>query len=381
MAEPLSLMSCLREIEDPRRRGFAHRHDLQEMLVIAICAVLSDVDSFEEMAFWAQRKAYWLRRFLRLRGGIPSHDTFNRVFRLIDPKAFEQAFRRWVAGLVPAVGDGTLAIDGKTVRGSAEATAAPIHLVSAFATRLGVVLGQEKVQAKRNELSAMAELLDALRIRGYLVTLDAQGCQKAVARQILEKRADYVLAVKSNQPTLLATLQERFGRQSRERLQAQGRSFEDLDTTHGRLVSRRFWVADNVGEVDVRDWPGCCTLGMVETLRCVGDKPAHIERRYYISSRALGAEALARAVRTHWHVENRLHWMLDVQFGDDAATVRKDYAADNLARLKRIVLNLLRVETATACLDKKISLNKKRKLAAWEDDFRMEMLGVRQIHQ
>lgn len=175
MARPLSLMSCLGEIEDPRWRGFAHRHDLQEMLVIAICAVLYDADSFEEMAFWAQRKEYWLRRFLRLRGGLPSHDTFNRVFRLIDQKAFESAFRRWVAGLVPAVGDGTLAVDGKTVRGSADAMAGPIHLVSAFATRLGVVLGQQKVAGKRNELSAMAELLDALNLRGYLVTLDAPG--------------------------------------------------------------------------------------------------------------------------------------------------------------------------------------------------------------
>lgn len=183
----MPLMTCLAEIEDPRRAGYAHRHDLQEMLVIAICATLSDVDSFEDIAFWAGQKEAWLKRFLKLENGIPSHDTFNRVFRILDPKTFEDAFRRWVAGIVTAVGR-TLAVDGKTVCGSRDGETRPIHLVSAFATDVGVVLGQEKVADKSNEITAIPELLNALLIQGYLVTIDAMGCQTEIAVTIRGKR-------------------------------------------------------------------------------------------------------------------------------------------------------------------------------------------------
>jgi len=348
------------------------------MLVIAICATLSDVDTFEDVAFWATQKEAWLKRFLTLANGIPSHDTFNRVFRILDPKTFEDAFRRWVSGLVTAVG-GTLAVDGKTVRGSGDGKARPIHLVSAFATDLGIVLGQEKVVRKSNEITAIPELLNALLIKGYLVTIDAMGCQTEIAETIVAKEADYLLAVKGNQPTLLTTLQDRFALDQRDALREAAHCFEQIEESHGRLVVQRAWVAVNTGEVDTARWPDCKMLATVESLRVVGGKPSDLERRYYISSRLMTAEAFAKAVRSHWGIENRLHWMLDVNFGEDAATVRKDFAADNLSRLKKIVLNVLRLETATTPLGK-LSLAKKRKLAAWDDTFRMAILGIKPAH-
>ena len=374
----MPLMTCLAEIDDPRRTGYAYRHDLQEMLVIAICATLSDVDSFEDIAFWASQKEAWLRRFLKLENGIPSHDTFNRVFRILNPQTFEDAFRRWVAGIVTAVGR-TLAVDGKTVRGSRDGETRPIHLVSAFATDLGIVLGQEKVADKSNEITAIPELLNALLIQGYLVTIDAMGCQTEIAATIREKKADYLLAVKGNQPTLLATLQDRFALAERDDLRDAAHCFEHVEKSHGRLIAQRYWVAPNAGQVDTERWPGCQMLATVESLRIVGGKESDLERRYYISSRRMTAEAFATAVRAHWGIENRLHWLLDVNFGEDAATARKDHAADNLSRLKKIVLNVLRLETATATLGK-LSLAKKRKLAAWDDEFRMAMLGIKPIH-
>jgi hypothetical protein len=172
-------------------------------LVIAICAILSDVDNFEDIAFWARQKEAWLKGFLKLKHGIPSHDTLNRVFRLLDPKTFEQAFRRWVAGMITAIGEPALAVDGKTIRGSKDGQRSPIHLVSAFATEMGLALGQENVAAKSNEITAIPELLKALLIRGYLVTIDALGCQSEIAATILDQGADYLLAVKGNQPRSL----------------------------------------------------------------------------------------------------------------------------------------------------------------------------------
>lgn len=243
---PMPLMTCLAEIEDPRRMGYAHRHDLQEILVIAICANLSDVDSIEEMAFWASQKESWLKRFLKLSNGIPSHDTFNRVFRILDPKTFEEAFRRWVRGIVTAVGR-TLAVDGKTACGSRDGDTRPIHLVSAFATDLGVVLGQETVADKTNEITSIPELLNALVIRGYLVTIDAMGCQTEIAAAIREKQADYLPVVKGNQPHLLETLQDRFALAERDCLRNATHCFEHVEQSHGRLVAQRYWVAPNEG--------------------------------------------------------------------------------------------------------------------------------------
>jgi predicted transposase YbfD/YdcC len=370
-------MQALEQIEDPRRPSNGTLHDLREILVIAICAVLSDAESFEDIAAWGQAKLAWLRRFLTLKNGIPSEDTFLRVFRLIDPKQFEAAFRTWTAGLLPALeraesekeGPDTIAIDGKTVRGSGRGGCQAIHMVSAFATRHGLVLGQEKVDAKSNEITAIPLLLESLYLKGLLVSIDAMGCQREIVQHILKKEGDYLLAVKGNQPSLERAVESAVIEQG-ERAEPH----RTVMTAHGRDVVQQARVIPAVDWVDTSLWPGCKTIGVIDSMRKVGDKPAEWERRYYISSRELSAEELAQAVRSHWGIENQLHWMLDVGFGEDASMVRKDHAPQNLSLLRKIVLNLVR--GVPMGKNGKMSMRLKRKAAAWEDDARAMLLGL-----
>lgn len=364
------LMDCLGEIEDPRRPSNGTLHDFRELLVMAIAAVLSDSDTVEDIASWARMRESWLRRFLVLKNGIPSEDTFLRVFRLIDPKQFEACFRRWVGSVVTAL-QGTIAIDGKTARGSGSGGEDAIHMVSAFATELGIVLGQEKVCGKSNELSAIPQLLETIYLKGFLVSIDAQGCQKAVAGQIVGKGGDYLLTVKGNQPGLLQSIQNAFLDRTDE-----ATSYERVEKSHGRLVIQIASVLPAKGIVDTNAWPHCQVIGRIDSVRKVGEKVADLEQRYYIASRPLTPEQLARAVRSHWDIENKLHWVLDVTMGEDASTVRKDNAPQNLSLLKKIVLNLIRLDATDPV---KCSLRIKRKRAAWDDDVRTNMLGLRQL--
>lgn len=362
-------MQAIEQIEDPRRPSNGTLHDLREILVIAICAVLSDVDTFEEIVAWAHCKQDWLSRFLKLKNGIPSEDTFLRIFRLIDPKQFEAAFRSWTAGILPALDEGTIAIDGKTLRGSGSGGEQAIHMVSAFATQLGLVLGQEKVDSKSNEITAIPTLLESLYIQGLLVSIDAMGCQRDIAAQICQQGGDYLLAVKGNQPSLQQAVQaavvscgDKFA------------SHQTVDTSHGRQVVQLARVIPAADWIDVGAWPGCKTVGVIDSRRQVGNKPTQWERRYYISSRELTAEGLAQAVRAHWGIENRLHWVMDVGFGEDACMVRKDNAPQNLSLLRKIVLNLVR--PVPMGRNGKMSMRMKRKSAAWDDDTRAMLLGL-----
>lgn len=302
-----------------------------------------------------------------MKNGIPSADTFLRVFRVLDPKQFEAVFRRWVGGIVGAL-EGSVAIDGKTLCGSADGDGPAVHMVSAFSTNLGLVLGQEKVAGKSNEITAIPELLDALYIKGLLVSIDAMGCQREIAAKILDKGGDYLLAVKGNQPTLAQQVRDLVSD-----AQACGPGFEQAERGHGRTVLQMSWAVPSGSEIDPALWPGCKTVGCVVSQRFVGDKAAELEERFYISSRVLSAEELARTVRAHWAIENRLHWMLDVCFGEDGSMVRKDNAPQNLSLLKKIILNLIRTDTTDPV---KTSLRQKRKRAAWDDDIRMKMLGI-----
>ena len=363
-------MSMLREIADPRRPSNGTRHDFQEILVIAVCAVLSDCDTVEDIAEWALVKQAWLRRFLVLPNGVPSQDTFLRIFRLIDPRQFETAFRRWVGGIVTALG-GQLAIDGKSLCGSAKGTQAAVHMVSAFHTELSLVLGQEKVAGKSNEITAIPELLAALDLKGYLVSIDAMGCQRTIAERIVTQGGDYLLAVKGNQPTLRRGIEEAFIDQA-----GTNPRHETIERGHGRTVGQYAWVAPATSFIDMALWPGVRTIGRVLTQRLEDGQYAEPQWRYYISSRALSAEDLAEAARAHWGIENRLHWMLDVQFKEDACRVRKDHAPQNLSLLKKIVLNLIRADTSDPA---KASMRRKRKRAAWDDNIRMAMLGIKPL--
>lgn len=362
-------MDYLGAIEDPRKPSNGTRHDFQEMLVIAIAAVLSDCDTVEDIVFWARTKEAWLRRFLVLRNGIPSEETFLRIFRALDPKQFEHTFRQWVGGIVGALG-GTVAIDGKTVRGSGSGDETAIHMVSAFATDLGLVLGQEKVADKSNEITAIPELLDALYLKGCLVSIDAMGCQRAIADKIVARRGDYLLAVKGNHPTLLDAIETAFiDGSDRADVDRQNR----VDQSHGRTVGQIASVLPAQGIVDAAAWPKCVTIGRVDSLRMVNGKESALEQRHYISSRALTAAELAMAVRAHWAIENQLHWVLDVSMGEDGSTLRKDNAPQNLSLLRKIVLNLIRSAPPPA---RKTSLRLRRKGAAWDDDQRMQLLGI-----
>jgi predicted transposase YbfD/YdcC len=366
------LMSCLTEIDDPRMPSNGTLHDFREILVIAIAAMLSDSDSVEDIACWARTKEAWLRRFLVLKNGIPSEETFLRIFRVLDPQQFERVFRHWVSSVVGAL-SGTIAIDGKTVRGSGNGGETAIHMVSAFATDLGVVLGQEKVASKSNEITAIPELLEALYLKGFLVSIDAMGCQKNIARQITAKGGDYLLMVKGNQPSLMAAIETAFISQH----EALGVDRQcQVEKSHGRTVGQIASVLPAKGTVVLNDWPKCQSIGRIDSIRKVGDHESGLERRYYISSRALSAEQLATAVRAHWGIENRLHWVLDVSFGEDGSTIRKDNAPQNLSLLKKIVLNLIRLDTTDKT---KASLRLKRKKSAWDDDVRMNMLGLRPL--
>lgn len=337
----ISLFDCLSTIDDPRQPSNGTLHDFREMLVMMISAVLSDCDTVEEMADWARMHEAWLRRFLRLKNGIPSEDTFLRLLQILDPRQFEASFRHWVEGIVTGLGR-TVAIDGKTARGSATEDESPMHLVSAFATDLGIALGQEKVAAKSNEITAIPSLLDALYLRGLLVSIDAMGCQKEIAKKITAKGGDYLLSVKGNQPGLKASIEAAFvdGHAAAER-------HEHAETGHGREVIQIARVLPAQGVVDPTEWPQCKTIARIDAVRLDPAKSGapEMEQRYYISSRDLDAVALAQAVRSHWGIENRLHWVLDVNFGEDASHLRKDHAPQNLALLRKIALNLIRTDT------------------------------------
>lgn len=367
MKEGAVLMDVLSGLADPRKPSNGTRHDFQEILVMTISAVLSDCDTMEDVVEWSRAHEGWLRQFMVLKNGIPSEDTFLRIFRLLDPKGFEACFRRWVSQVVTAL-SGTIAVDGKTVRGSGSGGEQAIHMVSAFATEVSLVLGQEKVASKSNEITAIPELLDALYIKGFLVSIDAMGCQKAIARQIVGKQADYLLAVKGNQPGLLQAIQDAFADQ-----QDAVMHIADLDTGHGRIVAQRCSVLPATGIVPEADWPGCAVIGRIDSLRQVKGKTSELEQRYYLSSRNLAPAELAQAVRAHWAIENQLHWVLDVTMREDASTIRKDHAPENLSLLKKIVMNILRTDTSGR---KKLSLRIRRKRAAWDDDLRAQLLGL-----
>jgi len=366
-----SLAECFGELEDPRT-GRAKLHNLVEMLVIAICAILAGAEHCVDIALWGQTKEDWLKQFLKLENGVPSHDTFSRLFRLLSPKQFETVFRDWISGIVGAV-KGQVALDGKTVCGSHDGDERAIHLVSAFSTQLGLVLGQEKIADKSNEITAIPKLLQTLYLKGCLVSIDAMGCQKSIARDIRDAGADYLLAVKGNQGGLEESLVSFFDAARCDSLKKPEHFLETIEKGHGRIETRRYWLADNVfGLVDCKRWTDCRKVGMVESVRDTGKGEPSVERRYFISSATGAVSEFASAVRDHWQIENCLHWSLDVMFREDECRIRKDYAPQNFSLLRKFGLNLLRMDNS----DPKMSIRCRRKRAGWNDDFLMALLGL-----
>lgn len=356
-------------IPDPRSQRHA-KHDLSELLTVAVCAVLCGADDFVDVALWGKSSLKWLRKFLKLKAGVPSHDTFCRVFAMIDPAAFEAAFLRWVGVLVPALAPGSVvSVDGKTSRRTGgKDTGGPLHMVSAFAAGMAMVLGQRATDQKSNEITAIPELLAALALEGTIVTIDAMGTQTAIARTIRNRGADYVLCVKDNHPKLTESiLLTRAGIAGKI---APVSYFEEQVKGHGRLETRRCWAFDAVGQLyKAEQWAGLQSFVVIERERIVDGKTSR-ERHHYISSLPADATRIAHAVRSHWSIENQLHWSLDVQFNDDQTRVRCGYAANNLVVLRHIVLNLLRHNNS-----RKVSIKSKRMLACIEDEFREQLLG------
>ena len=375
----LSLIEHFQDLPDPRVDR-TKDHDLIDILVIAICTLLCAGESFNDMEDFGHAKHDWFKTFLSLRHGIPSHDTFNRVFAALDPQAFLDCFLRWTQSLRAAVKQEIVALDGKALRRALNGDRSVKYVVSAWAEDNGLVLGQLKVADKSNELTALPELLRALELAGCIVTVEAMGTQKKIAKEIKEADADYVLALKGNHETvhqevksfLDATVAERDAKPLRPSTAAASLAvLETVEKDHGRIETRRYYQSAELDWfADRAQWEALQTVGMVEAIRQIGAART-VERRYYLSSLPVDVATFARAVRGHWGVENKLHWVLDVQMREDQSRARAGYAAENLATLRRLALNLLKREKT-----KRRGIRGKQLNASWDHAYLLRLLGV-----
>jgi predicted transposase YbfD/YdcC len=359
-------------LEDPRVER-TKRHQLLDIVFIALAAVVSGANDFVGMAKFGRSKEAWLAKFLELPNGIPSHDTFNRVLSALDPEAFVGCFLSWVEDLQEATAGRLISIDGKTARATLDRAKGqnPLHVVSAWAVRNRLVLGQQVVDEKSNEITAIPKLLEVLELAGAIVTIDAMGCQKEIVAQIRAKGADYVLPVKGNQGHLEEDLIQAFADLDEGRAARRPHCCESADASHGRKETRfceALPVPDGLRNAD--DWKDLRCICRVTRIYREG-KQDKSEVRYFISSLQADAKVLAQAIRGHWGVENGLHWVLDMYFGEDRSRARAGHAAANLAMLRRWVLTMLRQnQTVTG------SIEKKRLQAAWNDEAREQLLGL-----
>jgi predicted transposase YbfD/YdcC len=341
------------ELADPRET-MNQRHKFIDILVIAICAAICGADDWEAVALFGQSKGPWLRTFLELPHGIPSHDTFWRVFRALDPEQFQRCFLRWIAALQTVTAGEVVAVDGKQLRRSFDRQSgqAAIAMVSAWASANRLVLGQRQVDEESNEITAVPELLDALMLKGCIVTLDALHCQTQTAETIVTKAADYLLALKGNQGSLYEDVTLLFDPLAEDVQQQAHYAYAHdhattVDKNHGRIEVRHAWTfndADLIAQLrSAAQWPHLTTLVKIQAERYVGDQHS-LHTRYYISSADGTAEQFLAWVRTHWSIENSLHWVLDIAFREDESRLRKDYGAVNFATLRHLALNLLKQE-------------------------------------
>jgi predicted transposase YbfD/YdcC len=377
----VSLVEHFKDLADPRIDR-TKDHSLVDILVIAVCTLLCAGESFNDMEDFGKAKEDWFRTFLTLSHGIPSHDTFNRVFAALNPQEFLDCFLRWTQSLRQAVHQEIVALDGKALRRAMNQQEHLKYVVSAWAESNNLVLGQLKVTDKSNEITAVPELLRVLELSGCIVTLDAMGCQKKIAQEIMEADADYVLALKGNQETVHAEVKSFLDATIEEaqrprpagafisKAAATLAHFQTVEKDHGRLEIRDYYQSDQLAWfADLGKWEGLKSVGVVESTREVKGVKT-VERRYYLASLALDVELFARAVRSHWGVENKVHWVMDVCFHEDQSRVRTGHAAENLATLRRLALNLLKKETT-----KKRGIKGKQLNASWDHPYLLKLLG------
>jgi len=359
------------DVEDPRSDN--KRHLLLDIIIISICAAICGADTWTDVELFGQAKERWFRTFLELPHGIPSHDTFSRVFALIDAEQFQQSFRNWIAAVEGRTKGEIIALDGKQLRRShdkAEGQKA-IYMVSAWASENSMVLGQRKVDDRSNEITAVPQLLEMLEVAGCIVTTDAMHCQVETAKKVIENDADYVFVVKDNQPRLLEAIQGLFD--DPDEMRWVDTDYDrTTDGNHGRIETRQCWTTSDPEYLayiaSLADWPGLQSIGMIEAKRTTKEGTS-VKRRYFISSLESNAQQLLHAVRTYWGIENKLHWVLDLAFREDESRVRKGNGPQNFAVLRHIALNLLKREDTA-----KISIRAKRKKAGWDNNYLLKVL-------
>lgn len=364
-----SLLDHFAALDDPRIDR-CKRHRLIDIIAIAICATICGAEGFTDFEDYGRAKEEWLRTFLELPNGIPSHDTFQRVFAMLDPKQFHDCFLSWVAAVGALSKQPRIAIDGKTARGSHNRSAGKqaLHLISAWAQDNGLVLAQQEVDGRSNEITAIPELLNMLALDGAIVTIDAIGCQTEIARDITARKGDYLLALKQNHPTLFQEASTLLHQARTEQLPGIPlASHEWTDAGHGRVEVRRCFAVE-LGRRWADEWAQLRSIVLIESERHIGETISR-EQRYYLTSLPADAKLINEAVRGHWGIENSLHWVLDVVFREDASRIRKDHAPKNMAALRKIVINMLRKETTS-----KRGIKGKSKNAAWDNDYLLKIL-------
>ena len=364
-------------LPDPRHHR-NRRHLLVDVITIAVCGVIVGCDGPTAIAIWAKAKQDWLGELLELPNGIPSRDCIRRVLSTLKPEAFQQCFESWIASLVSEITSEStglkrlIAMDGKTIRRSHDAKngLGALHLVSAWATENGLTLGQVATDEKSNEITAIPELIERIDVKGAIVTIDAMGCQKDIAKKIVDAKGDYVLAVKDNQPKLHEAIREIFSdKRQANLLKMPHREHQTTESSHGRNDQRCYVLAKVPEDFPLKDqWPGAKAIGMAVRVTENSDGTTTGDARYFISSCYLSGKRFAEAVRNHWGIENSLHWVLDVTFGEDQSRTRNRRMADNLSWLRRFAVSLLK------CHPAKESIRGKSRMAGWNNEFLMEVL-------
>lgn len=366
-----SLLTHFSTLEDPRTL-YLVEHPLLDIVALTICAVICGAETWEEIEAYGHSKSAWLKTFLGLPNGIPSHDTIARVFALLEPTQLQDCFVSWVKSIAELSSGEVVSLDGKSVRHSYNKGAGKgaIHMVSAWASANQLVLGQVKVDGKSNEITAIPKLLNILDVSGCIVTIDAMGAQTEIAKQIINQGADYVLSLKGNQGNLHQDVKQLFDWAHKTNFKdIEHEAYQTIDKGHGRLETRRYWLLSNVKHLeDAQRWIGLKRVGMIESQRRIDGQPTTTERRYYLVSLDGGVERFAYASRGHWGIENKLHWSLDVVFHEDDSRIRKGHAPENMTVMRKIALNLLAKEAS------KGSKKAKRLKAGWDNDFLIQVL-------